>query len=194
MSADTWLVAGLGNPGPGYARHRHNVGAMVLDELAGRIGASFSADARARAAVATGRVRPGGPRVVLAKPAVFMNTSGGPVAALLQYYSLGADQLIVVHDEMDIPFDDVRLKRGGSEGGHNGLKDITRAIGTRDYVRVRVGVGRPPGRKDPADHVLSDFAKTESAALPLLLDTAADAVDAVVEDGLLAAQQRFHGR
>ncbi|MEH0110287.1 aminoacyl-tRNA hydrolase [Tersicoccus sp. MR15.9] len=194
MSADTWLVAGLGNPGPGYARHRHNVGAMVLEELAGRIGAGFSTDHRARATVATGRLRPGGPRVVLAQPAVYMNTSGGPVAALLQYYSITAAQLIVVHDELDIPFDDVRLKRGGSEGGHNGLKDITRAIGTRDYVRVRVGIGRPPGRRDPADHVLSDFAKSEQTVLPMLVDTAADAVEAVVDDGLLAAQQRFHAR
>ncbi|OMH23847.1 aminoacyl-tRNA hydrolase [Tersicoccus phoenicis] len=193
MSADTWLVAGLGNPGPGYARHRHNVGAMVLDELAARIGAGYTTH-RARASVATGRIRPGGPRVVLVKPTVFMNTSGGPVAALLQYYRIEPDRLIVVHDELDIPFDDVRLKRGGSEGGHNGLKDITRVLGTRDYLRVRVGIGRPPGRKDPADHVLSDFTRAEQTDLPLLLDTAADAVEALVEEGLLAAQQRFHGR
>ncbi|MBT0992907.1 aminoacyl-tRNA hydrolase [Cellulomonas sp. DKR-3] len=203
MTDGPWLVVGLGNPGPQYAGNRHNVGQMVLDELARRTGATFGARAsgllsrRPQAAVAEARlgVLPGGapgPRVVLAKPTTYMNVSGGPVAALARYYDVGPERVVMVHDELDIPFADVRLKRGGGEGGHNGLRDTTKALGTKDYVRVRVGIGRPPGRQDPADFVLKDFAKPELKELPWLLDHAADAVEAVVLEGLEAAQQRFH--
>ncbi|WP_040159974.1 aminoacyl-tRNA hydrolase [Mobilicoccus massiliensis] len=193
---DTWLLVGLGNPGPSYAGNRHNVGAMVVDELARRGGASLSRH-KTRSQVAEFRlgILPGGmpgPKVVVAAPQSYMNESGGPVSALLQYYSLTPDHLVVVHDELDIPFDDVRLKKGGGEGGHNGLRSITKSIGTRDYLRVRVGVGRPPGRMDPADHVLRDFSASERKVLPFVVDTAADAAESVVLDGLLAAQQRFH--
>lgn len=196
MSDDLWCVVGLGNPGPSYAGNRHNVGQMVLDELARRAGSTFSAH-KVRATVAETRLGmlPGGapgPRVVLAKPATYMNTSGGPVSALLKYYDVAPDHLIVVHDEVDVPFDTVKLKIGGGEGGHNGLRDISKAISTRDYVRVRVGVGRPPGRMDTADYVLKDFGATERKDLPLLLDSAADAVEMVITDGLLAAQGKFH--
>lgn len=194
--SDPWLVVGLGNPGPAYAGNRHNVGQMVLDELARRAGAAFTSH-RTRSRVADVRLGtlPGGapgPRVVLAKPSSYMNVSGGPVGALVQYLGVPADRLVVVHDELDIPFASVRLKSGGGEGGHNGLRSISSAVGTRDYVRVRVGVGRPPGRMDAADYVLKDFSGAERKELPWLLDSAADAVEAVVTQGLLAAQQRFH--
>ena len=194
--ADLWCVVGLGNPGPTYAGNRHNVGQMVLDELARRSHATFSAH-RARAAVADARLgmAPGGapgPRVILAKPATYMNTSGGPVAGLAQYFDIAPGHVIVVHDEVDIPFDTLKLKIGGGEGGHNGLRDISKALGTKDYIRVRVGVGRPPGRMETADFVLKDFATTERKDLPFIIDRAADAVERVITDGLLAAQGEFH--
>jgi PTH1 family peptidyl-tRNA hydrolase len=203
MTDGPWLVVGLGNPGPQYAGNRHNVGQMVLDELARRTGATFGGrtggllSKRPQAAVAEARlgVLPGGapgPRVVLAKPTTYMNVSGGPVSALAKYYGVDPERVVMVHDELDIPFADVRLKRGGGEGGHNGLRDTTKALGTKDYVRVRVGIGRPPGRMDPADFVLRDFSTVEKKELPFLLDAAADAVEAVVTQGLEAAQQRFH--
>ncbi|WP_149202343.1 aminoacyl-tRNA hydrolase [Actinotalea subterranea] len=195
MSAP-WLVVGLGNPGPAYAANRHNVGQMVVDDLARRAGSAFTSH-RSRAAVADIRlgVLPGGapgPRVVLAKPTTYMNVSGGPVGALAQYLQVPVERVIVVHDELDIPFPTVRLKAGGGEGGHNGLRSISSVLGSRDYVRVRVGIGRPPGRTDPADFVLKDFATVERPELPWLVDAAADAVEMVVTQGLLAAQQRFH--
>ncbi|BDZ63544.1 aminoacyl-tRNA hydrolase [Agromyces mangrovi Wang et al. 2018] len=191
VAANTWLVVGLGNPGAQYAGNRHNVGQMVADELASRIGASFRSH-RTPSRVAEGFVRPGGAKLIIAKPNSYMNTSGGPVSALVKYASVPADRVIVVHDELDIPFDTVRLKRGGGHGGHNGLRDIAKALSTPDFVRVRVGIGRPPGRQDPADFVLRDFAGAERQALPSLLSDAADAVEAIVDDGLVAAQQRFH--
>ncbi|SDT12146.1 peptidyl-tRNA hydrolase [Microterricola viridarii] len=191
VPGNTWLVVGLGNPGPGYANHRHNVGQMVVDELASRIGATFKKH-KTPAQVAEGFLRPGGPKLVLAKSNSYMNTSGGPVAALLKFYSLPLERLIVVHDELDIPFDTIKLKIGGGHGGHNGLRDIAKAANSPEYVRVRVGVGRPPGRQDPADFVLQGFSSTERSVLPNLLSDAADAVELVITDGLLAAQQKVH--
>ncbi|HWM35013.1 MAG TPA: aminoacyl-tRNA hydrolase [Pseudolysinimonas sp.] len=188
---ETWLLAGLGNPGPGYAGHRHNVGQMALAELADRVGASFTTH-KTNSTVAEARLVPGGPKLVLAKPNTFMNLSGGPVAALLRFYSLDASRLIVLHDELDIPFDTVRLKSGGGHGGHNGVRDIAAAIGTPDFTRVRIGIGRPPGRQDAADYVLKPFSKVEREALPSLLSDAADAAELVITAGLLEAQQRFH--
>ena len=185
-----WLVVGLGDPGPDYAAHRHNVGQMALDVLAERIGASFRLH-KARAAVAEGRVAPGAAKLILAKPASFMNLSGGPVAALLKFYSLDASRLVVLHDELDLPFDTVRLKQGGGHGGHNGLRDISAAV-SPDYTRVRIGIGRPPGRQDAADFVLKPFSSTERGALPNLLGDAADATEDVVTRGLLDAQQKWH--
>lgn len=191
VSDSTWLVVGLGNPGAQYAGNRHNVGQMVADELASRVGATFKSH-KTPSRVAEGFLGPGRPKLVLAKPNGYMNTSGGPVSALLKFYSLGVDRLIVVHDELDIPFDTVRLKRGGGHGGHNGLRDIQKAAGSPEFTRVRVGIGRPPGRMDAADYVLRDFAGPEREALPNLLADAADAVESIVTDGLVAAQQRFH--
>ena len=191
VAENTWLVVGLGNPGPAYARNRHNVGHMVVDELAGRLGAGFRTH-KTPALVAEGFVAPGGPKLVLAKLNSYMNVSGGPVAALANFYGITPDHVIAVHDEIDIPFNTVKLKIGGGEGGHNGLRDISKALATKDYLRVRVGVGRPPGRMETADYVLRDFGTAELKELPFLLDEAADAVESLVHDGLTAAQQKFH--
>ena len=192
--AAPWLVVGLGNPGPKYAGNRHNVGFMVVDRLAADVGGRFKA--RQGAEVLEGRLpgaggRPGA-RGVLARPGSWMNESGGPVAGLARFHRVGPDRLLVVHDELDLPFGAVRLKRGGGEGGHNGLRSITKSLGGKDYARVRVGIGRPPGRQDPADFVLKEFSSTERKELPMLLVDAADAVEELLVHGLEAAQQRFH--
>jgi len=191
-----WLIVGLGNPGPSYAGHRHNVGAMVVAELAVRAGANLRSH-KARAVAAEVRIGtlPGGapgPRAVIATPLSYMNESGGPVAGLMSFYKVPVENLIVIHDDLDIPFADVRLKLGGGEGGHNGLRSITKSVGTRDYLRVRVGIGRPPGRMDAADYVLHDFSSTERSEVPLLISDAADALERLVAEGLLAAQQQWH--
>jgi len=188
-----WLVVGLGNPGPGYANTRHNVGQMVLDELASRGRLTFKSH-KTNATVAEGRLTPGGPRFVLAKPNTYMNVSGGPVSQLLRFYSLDPSHLIVVHDELDIPFDTIRLKHGGGHGGHNGVRDVIAAIGTGDFARVRVGVGRPPGSSGAADHVLKAFSASERTNLPILVADAADAVEQIAAEGLTPAQNRFHAR
>lgn len=192
---DTWLIVGLGNPGPRYAGNRHNVGAMALSELAARTGTALRTH-KARAVAAQTRLgTPAGapgPAAVLAVPSCFMNESGGPVSALMRFFSVPPDHLVVLHDELDIPAGDVRLKLGGGEGGHNGLRSISASIGTKDYYRVRVGIGRPPGRMEAADFVLRDFSAAERKELPLLLADAVDAAEQLVAEGLAAAQQRFH--
>ena len=191
-----YLVVGLGNPGAKYAATRHNIGQMVLDHIADSAGGRFTAARRAQAVVVEGRLGDPGSdeRVVLAKTTTYMNVSGGPVKALAAYYDIPAERIVAVHDEVDIPFDAIRLKIGGGEGGHNGLRDITRALGTKDYLRVRVGVGRPAGSRDTADHVLAPFGTTERKTLDLLIADAADAVESVILEGLTSAQQRFHSR
>jgi PTH1 family peptidyl-tRNA hydrolase len=194
VSEGPFLVVGLGNPGPGYAGNRHNVGAMVLAELASRARVRLSAGKGARSRSLSGEGRLAGRRVVLAQPLTYMNESGGPVRGLLDYHHLPATDLVVVHDELDLPFEAVRLKRGGGEGGHNGLRSITSATGTRNYLRVRVGIGRPPGRQDPADFVLKDFSATERKTLELLVAEAADATELLIERGLEAAQNVVHPR
>lgn len=186
---DVLLIVGLGNPGPDYAGNRHNVGFMVADELAGRVGGKFKSH-KTGAEVLEGRLADR--RVVLAKPRTFMNLSGGPVAGLARFYKATPGTLIVVHDELDIPFATLRLKLGGGENGHNGLRSISKSLGTRDYYRVRFGIGRPPGRMDPADFVLRDFSSTERKELPFALDRAADAVEALASKGLEVAQNLFH--
>jgi PTH1 family peptidyl-tRNA hydrolase len=193
---DTWLVVGLGNPGPRYAGNRHNVGAMVVDELAARAGVRLTSH-KARASAATVRIGtlPGGapgPRAVIAVPSSYMNESGGPVKALMSFFSVQPDHLVVVHDELDIPAGVIRLKQGGGEGGHNGVRSVSSSLGTKDFLRVRVGIGRPPGRMDPADFVLRDFSATERKELPFLLGDAADAVEMLLAHGLVTTQQRFH--
>src|SRR5689334_18718089 len=188
MPDDRYLVVGLGNPGPRYAGTRHNAGALVVDVLATRVGGRLKAH-KSRADVLEGRLV--SVPVVLAEPRSFMNESGGPVAGLVRFYKISLDRLVVVHDELDLPFGALRLKRGGGDGGHNGLRSISSALG-RDYLRVRVGIGRPPGRQDPADYVLRDFSSTERKELEFLFDRAADAVESVIGEGLETAQNRFN--
>ncbi|MGY1630914.1 aminoacyl-tRNA hydrolase [Geodermatophilus sp. SYSU D01186] len=194
MSEGPFLIVGLGNPGPSYAGNRHNVGAMVLDLLADRAGIRLSPGKGKRARTLIGEGRLAGRRVVMARPTSYMNESGGPVRGLLDYHSIPPTDLVVLHDELDIPFASVRLKRGGGEGGHNGLRSISRSTGTKDYLRVRVGIGRPPGRQDPADFVLKDFSATERKELDLLLVEAADAAEELLTRGLEAAQNVVHPR
>lgn len=164
---------------------------MVVAELADRASATFK-NHKASAAVAEGRTGSDAPRLILAKPNSYMNVSGGPVAALLRFYKVEPERLIVIHDELDIPFDSIKLKSGGGHGGHNGIRDIAAAIGVPDFTRVRVGIGRPPGRQSASDFVLRDFGAAERKALPNVLSDAADAVELIARDGLLAAQLRFH--
>ena len=191
--AAPWLVAGLGNPGREYAGHRHNVGFLVADELASRVGAKFGRHKRAVAEVAEGRLGFGGPRLILVKPLTFMNLSGSPVASLAQFFKVPVDNVVAVHDELDVPYGQVRVKRGGGEGGHNGLRSMSKSLGSKEYARVRFGIGRPPGRQDPADYVLSDFSGADRKELPFLLDRAADVVEAVVLEGVEWAQNKYHG-
>jgi peptidyl-tRNA hydrolase, PTH1 family len=184
------LVVGLGNPGSEYSETRHNVGFRVVELLAARAGGGRFSKHRSHSDVLEGRLA--GRRVVLAKPRTYMNVSGGPVAGLLKYFSVPAEDLVVIHDDLDLGFGVVRLKRGGGEGGHNGLRSISSSIGTRDYLRVRFGIGRPPGRQDPADFVLKRFSGAEKKELEFAVDLAADAVEALLDDGLEATQNRFH--
>jgi PTH1 family peptidyl-tRNA hydrolase len=184
------VVAGLGNPGAEYEGTRHNVGFAVADVLAGRVGARFSAHRKTGSDVAEGRLA--GRKAYLVKPRGYMNLSGGPVANALRFFSVPADDLVVVHDDLDLEFGVVRLKRGGGEGGHNGLRSISKSLGTKDYLRVRFGIGRPPGRQDPADYVLKRWSSTERRELDVSLELAADAVEALLTEGLEAAQNRVH--
>ena len=190
--SDTFLVVGLGNPGPGYAFNRHNVGQMVVDILAKRIGASWKSH-KAGAMVAEGRLGFGGAKIILAKSNSYMNTSGRPVAGLMKFYGVDLAHTIVLHDELDIPPHDVRIKVGGGHAGHNGLRDIIAACGA-EFVRVRIGIGRPPGQMEVSDFVLANFGTAEKKELPVTLEISADAVEAIITDGVTAAQQKFHGK
>lgn len=192
MADGVWLVAGLGNPGPSYAGNRHNVGHRVVEELAQRMGSSFRAHKSGRADVVEGRLVVGGPRVVLGRPRSYMNDSGGPIAALCAFYKVPAERVVVVHDELDLPFESLRVKLGGGDNGHNGLRSVRAALGTGDFFRVRVGIGRPPGRQSPADFVLSDYTAAERRVLPAQVATAADAVESLLTVGLDSTQARFN--
>ncbi|GIJ25873.1 peptidyl-tRNA hydrolase [Micromonospora qiuiae] len=188
-----WLVVGLGNPGREYAGNRHNVGFMVADLLAGRLGGKFGRHRRAVAEVAEVRLGFGGPKLVLVKPLTYMNLSGGPVVGLAQFYKVPPARVVAVHDELDIGYGQLRVKCGGGEGGHNGLRSMSKSLGTKDYVRVRFGIGRPPGRQDPADYVLSNFGAVERKELDFLVDRAADVVESVVIRGVEPTQNLYHG-
>lgn len=189
MSGDRWLVVGLGNPGRRYAQTRHNVGFMVLDVLAGRAGAKFKAH-KGGAEVLEARLA--GQPSVLAKPRSYMNVSGPPVAAVGAFFKVPSQRLIVVHDDLDLDFGVLRLKQGGGEGGHNGLRSLTQSLSTPDYLRVRFGIGRPPGRMDPVAYVLAPFTSVERKDLGVHLERAADAVEAIAKDGLAPAQNVYH--
>ncbi len=188
--AEPLLVVGLGNPGENYARTRHNVGFMVADVLAARLGSKFKTHKRSGAEIVTGRLA--GHAVVLAKPRCYMNESGRQVGPLAKFYSVPPADIIVVHDELDIDFGRIRLKLGGGEGGHNGLRSIATVLGTKDFQRVRIGIGRPPGRKDPAAFVLENFSAPERPEVPAICEQAADATELLIELGLESAQNRVH--
>jgi PTH1 family peptidyl-tRNA hydrolase len=195
VSGEVWLVVGLGNPGPSYAGHRHNVGRLVTSELAERMGSPFRAHKSGRAEVVEGRLTPPGtpgPRVVLVRPRTYMNESGGAVKQLAAFYKVAPDHIVAVHDELDLPFDTMRVKLGGGDNGHNGLRSLRAALGTGDFYRVRLGIGRPRGRQDVSDFVLSDYSPVERKALPLQVGAAADAVESLLCDGLERTQGRFN--
>lgn len=196
-----WLVVGLGNPGPAYAFHRHNLGFLVADELAHRAGARFSAPRGMRADVCETRVTPLGmggvgadaQRVVLLKPRTYMNDSGAAVAKACAYYGVRPARVVAIHDELDLDFGRLRLKLGGGDNGHNGLKSLRSALGTGDFLRVRMGVGRPPGRQAPSDFVLTSFPASLREEVALEVGRAADATEALLLRGLTAAQNDFNG-
>lgn len=185
--AGRWLVVGLGNPGAKYAGNRHNIGAVVIADIASDRGVNLKSH---KSGCLVGEAGP----MVLARPTSYMNESGRPVAALLRFYKVEPSNLVVVHDELDIPFGDIRVKFGGGVAGHNGLKSIAQHLGTKEFVRIRFGISRPPGQRDAAGHVLSDFAKKERDDLPSLIDRATDAVKLVVEDGLERAMNQMNTR
>jgi peptidyl-tRNA hydrolase, PTH1 family len=189
MADERWLIIGLGNPGPEYAGNRHNAGRMVAELLARRMGSSFRRH-RSRADIAEGTLA--GVPVTVGIARSYMNLSGGPVAALSDFYKIPPSRIVVIHDELDVPFGEIRLKFGGGTGGHNGLRSVSDALGTRDFFRVRFGIGRPPGRTDPARFVLRDFTAAERKELPLLIERAADAAEALLREGLEPAQNMFH--
>lgn len=189
VASEIALIVGLGNPGPSYAGNRHNVGFMVLDELARRVGGRFTSHKAGANVLETWLA---GRRVVLARPRSFMNVSGPPVAGTARYFKIPPTDVVVVHDDLDLDHGVVKLKRGGGEGGHNGLRSITACLGSKDYLRVRFGIGRPPGRMDPADFVLRDFSPEQRRDLALLVDRCADAVEQLLTQGLAATQNQLH--
>lgn len=189
-AARPWLVVGLGNPGKEYAGHRHNVGFLVADELGRRMGGSFRAHKRGRALVLEGRS--GLDRAIVIKPSTYMNDSGQAVSPLCDFYKTGPDRVIAVHDELDLPFGSLRLKSGGGDNGHNGLRSLRKSLGGGDFFRLRLGIGRPAGRLDPAVYVLRDFSPTERRDLDVLIDRAADAVTALISEGLDRAQSQYN--
>lgn len=189
---DVWLVVGLGNPGPSYSGHRHNIGYLVNDELAKRLGSGFRAHKSGRADVVEGRFAVPGPRVVLVRPRSYMNEVGGPVKAVANFYKVPPERIIAIHDELDIDFGTLRSKYGGGDNGHNGLRSLRSSFGTGDFYRVRAGIGRPPGRQQVSDFVLSNYSAAERKELPFQVDDAADAVECLVTEGLERTQQRFN--
>ncbi|GAB2644248.1 aminoacyl-tRNA hydrolase [Nocardia goodfellowii] len=184
------LVVGLGNPGAEYERTRHNIGFLVADVLAERVGGRFAVHKKSGADLLQARLD--GRQVLIAKPRSYMNVSGRPVAALAKFFSVPPTEVIVVHDELDLPFGAIKLKRGGGEGGHNGLRSVSSALTTKDYLRTRIGIGRPPGRQDPADYVLKQFAAPERKEVPVIVEQAADAVELLLRVGLETAQNQLH--
>ncbi len=193
QSTNRWLIVGLGNPGPEYEKTRHNIGAMVVNQMVATAGAKFSSH-KARANVAEFKLGFGGdaPALVVATLRCYMNESGGPTKALADFYKIKGDHIIIAHDELDIPYQSIRVKFGGGDNGHNGLKSITSAMGSADYFRLRVGIGRPPGQQDPADFVLKPFSSAEKKSLDEFLITGGQAIESLVQFGLEKTQQNFN--
>lgn len=193
QSTNRWLIVGLGNPGPEYEKTRHNIGAMVVTHMAAAAGSKFSSH-KARANVAEFKLGFGGdaPALVVATLRCYMNESGGPTKALADFYKIKGDHIIIAHDELDIPYQAIRVKFGGGDNGHNGLKSITSALGSADYFRLRLGIGRPPGQQDPADFVLKPFSSAEKKSIDEFLITGGQAVESLVQFGLEKTQQNFN--
>ena len=189
---DRAVVVGLGNPGPGYAGNRHNVGAMAIGEIAGAQGVVLKRGPTRLARVVCSTTPLAGARAVLATLTTYMNESGQAVRPLLDYYKADPGSAIVLHDELDLPFGTVRVKQGGGDNGHNGLRSITRSVHSPDYIRIRIGIGRPVGRQSPADFVLRDFSAAERTELPAILDQAAGAVSLIIAGGVGHAQNELH--
>jgi peptidyl-tRNA hydrolase, PTH1 family len=185
-----WLVVGLGNPGEKYAQTRHNIGARAAERLAERLGTRLRKVRFIPIEVAEANL--GGERVYIARPQAFMNVSGPPAASFAKRRKIDVEHVIAVHDEIDLAFEALKVKRGGSTAGHNGLKSLQQALGSPEFYRVRLGVGRPPGRKDAADHVLDRFTKAEREEAELLVEEGADAVETLIREGLSAAQERHN--
>jgi PTH1 family peptidyl-tRNA hydrolase len=195
LTGAPWLVVGLGNPGPQYANTRHNIGVMATERLTEALGGRLAGHRRCRAEVAEVRLGPlghGAVRVVTARSRGYMNESGGPVACLMDYYEVPLEQLVVLHDELDLPLGGLRLKTGGGDNGHNGLRSLRRSLGSGDFHRIRLGIGRPPGRQDPAEFVLRPFAGAERTEVELLCGEAVDAVEVLIGEGMAAAQNQFN--
>lgn len=188
-SEDAALIVGLGNPGSEYKSNRHNVGFMTADRWAMAHALSFS-KAQHHAIIATGRS--GERRVIVAKPQTYMNDSGRAVGALLRYYKIPVERLLVIFDDLDLPFGVIRLRADGGAGGHNGMRSIIQHLGGNQFARLRIGIGRPPGRMDPAAFVLQDFSRDEAAELGTLLDRAGQAIDAFLAAGITAAMNQFN--
>ncbi len=188
-----WLVVGLGNPGPDYTSTRHNIGQMVVNSLAKRHSAKWSPHkTHTEAAAFKLGVGADAASVILAKSFGYMNESGGPMKALANFFKVDPDHIIAIHDELDIPFAAIRAKFGGGDNGHNGLKSLTSAFDSADYYRVRMGIGRPIGRQDPADFVLKQFASAEKKELELFIARGAEALESLISDGLEKTQQNFN--
>ena len=185
-----YLIVGLGNPGPEYRHNRHNVGFMVVNALAEKMGVSLS---RVEFRALVGKAHLDQERVILAKPQTFMNNSGQAVGPLVRFYKIPMDQLLVVHDDLDLPFGTLRLRPFGGTGGQQGMESIVSHLNTRDFARLRVGIGRPPGRMDPADYVLHDFDSDEGEFLPEVMDAAVDAIMRYIHDGIEKAMNEFNG-
>lgn len=193
-AADRWLVVGLRNPEREYGQTRHNLGADVVRVLAHRLGAPLKAASKLRAETADTFATPRGTPVTLVLPGGYMNESGGPVQAAANFYKVPRERIVVVHDDLDLPPAALRVKQGGGAAGHNGLKDVTSRLGGPDYHRIRIGIGRPPGRQDPADYVLRRFSAADREQVDVTLELAADAVLSLIRDGLEPTQNRYNSR
>ena len=186
---ETYLIVGLGNPGREYRQNRHNIGFMLIDRLAIRLNARMS---RLQSKALIASTRYGDAKIILAKPQTFMNLSGQAIQGLLRFYKLPFENLIVAHDDLDLPFETIRLRPGGGAGGQKGIKSTIQHLGTNDFPRLRLGIGRPPGRMDAAAYVLQDFAKGDEQFLSETLDRAADAVFDFIDEGLDAAMNKYN--
>lgn len=192
-SPNRWLLIGLGNPGKEYEKTRHNIGAALISEYAKKAGVKFSSH-KSRADIAEISIGVGAQRVLLIAATLrcYMNESGGPTSSLANFFKVNSDHIIIAHDELDIPFQSIRVKYGGGDNGHNGLKSVTSGLSSSDYYRIRLGIGRPIGEQDPADFVLKPFSSAERKDLDLFLQRGIDAIELLITQGIEKAQNSFN--